>query len=158
MPWFLRSYGMFNREFLEKFRPVRSKSWAISAKILWIGSWVSMIDWCKGQMVERLSDVSSKTDQKCIFCVFRLFFVGFWYVDKLTLSQREGGGGRLCPPNDTGILGFSDLPTAMVIFQSHTGPYKCSLSGIKVSYESTFVCKEEVIGFNTYIIYVFHLL
>ena len=33
-------------------------------------------------------------------------------ADKLTLSQ-PGGGGRLCPPNNTGIPGFSDLPTAM---------------------------------------------
>ena len=48
-----------------------ARSWAISATVLWFGPLVSRIDWCKGQMVERLSDVGSKTDKKCIFCVFR---------------------------------------------------------------------------------------
>ena len=48
-------------------------------KILWIGSWVSRIDWWKGHwssstyMVVRLSDARAKTGKKCIFCVFRLF-------------------------------------------------------------------------------------
>ena len=28
-------------------------------------------------------------------------------------SQPRGGGGRLCPPNDTGTLRFSDLSTAL---------------------------------------------
>jgi hypothetical protein len=48
-------------------------------KMSWIGSWVSMIDWCGRHwcgstwMVVRLSEVSSKTGKKCIFCVFRLF-------------------------------------------------------------------------------------
>ena len=48
-------------------------------KFLWIGPWVSRIDWCEGHwfgstyMVVRLSDISSKTDKKCVFCVFRLF-------------------------------------------------------------------------------------
>ena len=43
--------------------------------------WVSRIYWCKGHwcssiyMVVRLSDVSSKTGKKCIFCVFRLFLL-----------------------------------------------------------------------------------
>ena len=43
-----------------------AKSWAISAKISWIGPWVSRIDWCEGHqcdstyMVVRLSDVSPK--------------------------------------------------------------------------------------------------
>ena len=32
--------------------------------------------------------------------------------DQLTLSQ-PGGGGRLCPPNNAGTPGFSDLPTAV---------------------------------------------
>ena len=42
------------------------KSWAISAKISWIGPWVSRIDWCKEHqcdstyMAVRLSDVSPK--------------------------------------------------------------------------------------------------
>ena len=41
---------------------------------------VSRIDWCKRHwnvstyMVARLSDISSKTDKKCVFCVFRLFW------------------------------------------------------------------------------------
>ena len=40
---------------------------------------VSRIDWCEGHwnvstyMVVRLSDISSKTDKKCVFCVFMLF-------------------------------------------------------------------------------------
>ena len=48
-------------------------------KFLWFGPWVSRIDWCEGHwnvstyMVVRLSDISSKTDKKCVFCVFRLF-------------------------------------------------------------------------------------
>ena len=33
-------------------------------------------------------------------------------ADKLTLSQ-PGGFGRLCPPNNAGTPGFSDLPTAV---------------------------------------------
>ena len=32
-------------------------------------------------------------------------------ADQLTLSQS--GGSRLCPPNNTGTLGFSDFPTAL---------------------------------------------
>ena len=49
-------------------------------KFSWIGPWVSRIDWCEGHwnvstyMVVRLSDRSSKTDKKCVFCVFRLFW------------------------------------------------------------------------------------
>ena len=38
--------------------------------------WVSRIDWCEGHwwyMVERLSDVSSKTGKKGIFCVLGCF-------------------------------------------------------------------------------------
>ena len=48
-------------------------------KFLWFGPLVSRIDWCEGHwnvstyMVVRLSDISSKTDKKCVFCVFRLF-------------------------------------------------------------------------------------
>ena len=44
-----------------------------------IRPWISRIDWwedrwcCTTYIVERLSDISSKTDKKCIFCVFRLF-------------------------------------------------------------------------------------
>ena len=42
------------------------KSWAISAKISWIGPWVSRIDWCEGHwrgstyMVVRLSSITPK--------------------------------------------------------------------------------------------------
>ena len=45
-------------------------------KISWISPWVSRIDWCEGHwfcstyMAVRLSDISSKTGQKCIFWVF----------------------------------------------------------------------------------------
>ena len=48
-------------------------------KFLWFGPWVSRIDWCEGHwcgstyMVVRLSNISSKTSKKCVFCVFRLF-------------------------------------------------------------------------------------
>ena len=61
-----------------------TKSWAIAAKISWIGPWVSRIDWCEGHwcgstyMVVRLSYISSKTGKKCIFCVFRLFLSLCW--------------------------------------------------------------------------------
>ena len=43
-------------------------------------------------------------------------------ADQLTLSQP--GGGRLCPPNNTGIPGFSDLPTALM------GSFIFQLSGL----------------------------
>ena len=55
------------------------KSWAITAKISWIGPWVGRIDWCKDHwwgstyMAVRLSDIRPKTGKICIFCVFRLF-------------------------------------------------------------------------------------
>ena len=45
-------------------------------KFLWFGPWVSIIDWCKGHwcsstyMAVRLSDISSKSVKKCIFCFF----------------------------------------------------------------------------------------
>ena len=54
---------------------VHSQIWPNS----WICSWVSRNSWCEGHwcgstyMVMRLSDISSKTGKKCIFCVFRLF-------------------------------------------------------------------------------------
>ena len=56
-----------------------AKSWAISAKISWMGPWDSRIDWCEGHwfcstyMAVTLSDISSKTVKKCIFGVFRPF-------------------------------------------------------------------------------------
>ena len=59
------------------FKIVNSRN--LFVKISWIGPWVSRIDWCEGHwcgstyMVVRLSDISSKTGKKCIFCVFRLF-------------------------------------------------------------------------------------
>ena len=49
-------------------------------KFSWIGPWDSRINWCEGHwngstyMVVRLSNISSKTDKKCVFCVFRLFW------------------------------------------------------------------------------------
>ena len=55
-------------------------------KILWIGPWVSRIDWCEGHgwgstyMAVRLSDISSETGKKCIFCVFKAIFdFFFWF-------------------------------------------------------------------------------
>ena len=56
-------------------------------KILWIGSWVSRIDWCEGQrcssryMAVRLSDISPKTGKNSIFCVFWVghFEFFFWF-------------------------------------------------------------------------------
>ena len=49
------------------------------AKIYQMGPWVSRIEWCEGHwcsltyMAVRLSDKSSKTAKKCIFCTFWLF-------------------------------------------------------------------------------------
>jgi hypothetical protein len=71
-------------------------------KFSWICPWVSRIDWCEGHwcsstyMVVRLSDVSSKTGKKCIFCVFRLFLHLRWaasrpfrlnYINALGINQ-----------------------------------------------------------------------
>ena len=48
-------------------------------KISQMGPWVSRIEWCEGHwcsstyMAVRLSDKSSKTAKKCIFCTFWLF-------------------------------------------------------------------------------------
>ena len=48
-------------------------------KILWIGPWISRIEWYEGHwngstyMVVRLSYIRSETAKKCIFCVFRPF-------------------------------------------------------------------------------------
>ena len=53
-------------------------------KISGIRPWVSRIDWCKGHwcsstyLALSLSDISSKTGKKCIFCVFRPFLTLCW--------------------------------------------------------------------------------
>ena len=58
-------------------------------KISCIGPWVSRIYWCKGHlfdstnMVMKLSDISSKTGKKCVFCVFRLFLSLCWTASLL---------------------------------------------------------------------------
>ena len=83
--WSKKKY-FFSKKKIQNGR-LKKRSFSSSAnsqyffvKILWIGSWVSKIDWCKGHwcgltyMVVRLSDISSKTGKKCIFGVFRLFF------------------------------------------------------------------------------------
>ena len=50
-------------------------------KISWSGPWVSRIHWCEGHwygstyMAVRLSNISSKTGQKCIFWLF-LAYIG----------------------------------------------------------------------------------
>ena len=66
-----------------KMADLENSKWPLQKNLLmkfsWIGPWVSRIDWCEGHwfvstyMAVRLSDVSSKTDKKCVFCVFRLF-------------------------------------------------------------------------------------
>ena len=43
------------------------------------------------------------------------------FADQLTLSQP---GGKLCPPNNTGTPGFSDLPTALITLYNK-GVIKC---------------------------------
>ena len=56
------------------------KSWAITAKISWIGPWVSRIDWCEGHwfgttyMAVRLSDMSSKQPKN----TKNAYFACFW--------------------------------------------------------------------------------
>jgi hypothetical protein len=90
----MKAFGLFNKMKQKKkiFKKLiqngrlKKRSFSSSAnsqyffvKILWIGPWVSRIDWCKGHwcgstyMVVRLSDISWKTGKKCIFGVFRLF-------------------------------------------------------------------------------------
>jgi hypothetical protein len=63
-----------------------SNSQKFFAKILWIGPWVSRIDWCEGHwcgstyMVERLSDISPKQPKNSFF----VFLGCFWaYVGQL---------------------------------------------------------------------------
>ena len=62
-------------------------------KISWIGPWVSRIDWCQGHLCDstyitmRLSDISSKTSKKCIFCVF-MPFLSLWVFDSLILLTQ----------------------------------------------------------------------
>ena len=54
-------------------------------KISWSGPWVSRIHWCEGlntYMAVRLSDISSKTGQKCIFCVFWPFLSLCWTASR----------------------------------------------------------------------------
>ena len=34
-------------------------------------------------------------------------------VNPISTKGEGGGGGRLCPPNNTGTPGFSDLPAAL---------------------------------------------
>ena len=56
-----------------------AKSWAISAKISWIGPWVSRIDWCEGHqcdstyMAVRLSEVTQKRAKNTKKAVLALF-------------------------------------------------------------------------------------
>ena len=65
-------------------------------KISWSGPWVSRIHWCEGHwygstyMAVRLSDISSKTGKKCIFCVFWPF---------LSLCRAASRPYRLSPIN-----------------------------------------------------------
>ena len=62
-----------------KMAYLENSKWPPQKNLVWFGPWLSRIDWCKGHwfvttyMVVRLSDISSKTGKKCVFCVFRLF-------------------------------------------------------------------------------------
>ena len=64
------------------------KSWAITAKLSWIGPFISKIDWCKGHwwgtsyMAVRLSEIRPKTGKICIFCVFRPFLSLCWTASR----------------------------------------------------------------------------
>ena len=87
-----KNWVFLNRQFQKNF-----------VKISWIGPWVRRIDWCKGHwcsstyIVERLSDVSSKTGKKCIFCVFRLFLRLRWTTSQpYTLSYINALGINHC--------------------------------------------------------------
>ena len=72
-------------------------------KIWGIDPWVSRINWCEGHwcgsiyMAMRLSDISSKTGKKCIFCVFRLF---------LSLHRTASWPYRLSHTSHQSILHF----------------------------------------------------
>ena len=91
----MKAFGLFNKIkqtyffFLKKKNQngcLKKRSFSSSAnsqyffvKILWIGPWVSRIDWCEGHwcgltyMVVRLSGISPNTaqkHQKCNFCLF----------------------------------------------------------------------------------------
>ena len=45
--------------------------------------------------------------------------LSFWPNSKPYLNQ----GGRLCPPNNTGTLEFTDLPTALVMASQESHAY-----------------------------------
>ena len=67
----------------------------------------------------------------------RLVFLGVpgvpWHpqilADQFTLTQPRGAGGQICPPNNTGTPGFSDLPTALTV---NTNQLHCLSCQIKV--------------------------
>ena len=58
-------------------------------------------------------------------------------------------GGRLCPPNNTGTPGFSDLPTALLTLSiSETG--HCSIMK-NMKFGSNNVCSGQFLKFNDHI-------
>ena len=87
-PFYMRMKQIFFFFSKKKFQNGRLKKSLFSkiansqkffAKISWIGSWVSRIEWCEAHwfgstyMAVRLSEESSKTGKKFIFCVSRPF-------------------------------------------------------------------------------------
>ena len=74
------------------------------AKISQIRPWVSRIEWCKGHwcsstyMAVRLSDKSSKTAKKCIFCTFWLFLSFIPMKISPNLYGRMDGSKFWCFP------------------------------------------------------------
>ena len=48
-------------------------------------------------------------------CLFAANSSGLSWGAKSVNPISTRGGGRLCPPNNSGTLGFSDLPTALII-------------------------------------------
>ena len=89
---------------LPSFKIANSQNFLL--KILWIGPWVSRIDWCKGHwcsstyMVVRLSDIRAKTGKKCIFCVLGCscpnefswkIFENWWFWKMVILKNGHFG-------------------------------------------------------------------
>ena len=77
--WFSWKWSKKNYKITQKNWDFQNRQFSIFKKKIWIGPWVSTIEWCKGHwcgstyMAMRLSKISSKTSKKCIFCVFRPF-------------------------------------------------------------------------------------
>ena len=95
-------------------------------KISQMGPWVSRIEWCEGHwcsstyMAVRLSDKSSKTAKKCIFCTLKISFKMFfclilWYPVWIYVNSKIycdlhpiWNGARLPMTIDSSYLGWSN--------------------------------------------------